>query len=647
MVADAVEGFFAEVERTERDVGSPFGVIETSLDEGRQRVLAGVTAGAVTAVVAEGDRFGERHVQSERPADRSGHLRDLESMGQPGPLMIVGKDEDLRLARQAPERRRMEDPVTVSFEAGSGAVWSLLDHPCPCTDAQRRTGTKRRCFDRFSCLALECRSWCDGSGGIVMGDLDAVGAVSPHGGAPECFAFGQFAFGPHWRMVERQLHRPVDPWVRRSLPCRKSTPSEWRVRSLAGVSNFVDECNINVKGGDGGAGCVAFRREAHVAKGGPDGGDGGDGGSIWLVADRNVASLLAFRDHPHRKGESGVHGSGGNRHGARGSDLEVKVPEGTVVLDHASREPLADLLHHGDRWLAAQAGEGGRGNARFLSNKRRAPSFAEQGEHGEERWLRLELKLMADVAIIGFPNVGKSTFISSVSAAKPKIADYPFTTLEPNLGVVRMDDGFEMVLADIPGLIEGASDGKGLGHQFLRHVERARVLLVLLDLAPWDGVSPHEQLEVLLDEIGSYRPDLLDRPRLVVGSRSDLAPDHDFDGPVVSSVTRSGLPSVLGSLSALVREARTVTPSIEAATLHRPLGREISIERFDDGSWNVVGRSAVRAVALSDLTNDEALEFAQARLKQLGVFTALRRAGVTTGDTVHIGDFSFDYEEDE
>ncbi|MEM9200796.1 MAG: GTPase ObgE [Actinomycetota bacterium] len=413
------------------------------------------------------------------------------------------------------------------------------------------------------------------------------------------------------------------------------------------MSNFVDECNINVKGGDGGAGCVAFRREAHVAKGGPDGGDGGGGGDIWFVADRNVASLLAFRDHPHRKGENGKHGSGGNRHGAKGKDLEVRVPEGTVVLEHGSREPLADLLNHGDRWLAAGAGQGGRGNARFLSNNRRAPSFAEQGEHGEERWLRLELKLMADVAIVGFPNVGKSTFISSVSAAKPKIANYPFTTLEPNLGVVRMDDKFEMVLADIPGLIEGAAEGKGLGHQFLRHVERARVLLILLDLAPWDGVSPDEQLEVLLNELGAYRPDLLDRPRLVVGSRADLVPDHDFDGPVVSSVTRSGLQPVLGRLSQLVAEAREANIVEEAVTIHRPVSNEITIGRFDDGSWNVVGRAARRAVSLSDLTNEEALEYAQQRLQQLGVNAALRRAGVRFGDTVHIGDFSFDYEDDE
>jgi len=413
------------------------------------------------------------------------------------------------------------------------------------------------------------------------------------------------------------------------------------------MSNFVDECNINVKAGDGGAGCVAFRREAHVAKGGPDGGDGGDGGSIWLVADRNVASLLAFRDHPHRKAPSGTHGSGSNRHGARGQDLDVHVPEGTVILDHLTREPLADLLHHGDRWLAASAGQGGRGNARFLSNNRRAPSFAEQGEHGEERWLRLELKLMADVAIVGYPNVGKSTLISSISAAKPKIADYPFTTLEPNLGVVRTDDGFEMVVADIPGLIEGAAEGKGLGHQFLRHVERARVLLILLDLAPWEGTSTEEQLEVLLGELGAYQPDLLDRPRLVVGSRVDLAPDHQFDGPVVSAVTREGIPEIIGALTRLVGEARSQGEEVDSITIHRPAPREVSVTRADDGSWVVHGRAATRAVALSDMTNPEALAYAQQRLQQVGVNSALKRAGVREGDTVHIGGFAFDYEEDQ
>ena len=260
------------------------------------------------------------------------------------------------------------------------------------------------------------------------------------------------------------------------------------------MAGFVDECNLHVKGGDGGAGCVAFRREAHVPKGGPDGGDGGSGGDVWIVADRNVASLLAFRDHPHRRAASGVHGQGKRRHGAGGDDTIVPVPEGTVVRDHDSGAVLADLVDEGDRYLAAAGGRGGRGNARFLSNRRRAPSFAEQGEPGDERWLRLELKLVADVALVGFPNVGKSTLISVMSAAKPKIADYPFTTLEPNLGVVRLGET-EFVVADVPGLIEGASDGRGLGHQFLRHVERARVLCVMVDLA-WStsgAADPAEQ----------------------------------------------------------------------------------------------------------------------------------------------------------
>ncbi len=303
------------------------------------------------------------------------------------------------------------------------------------------------------------------------------------------------------------------------------------------MSGFVDESQLNVKGGDGGAGCVSFRREGPVVYGGPNGGDGGKGGDIWLVADRNVASLLAFRDHPHRRAGNGVHGKGKDLHGKRGADVEIRVPEGTVVRDLYSGEVLADLVGQGDRWMAAAGGRGGRGNAKFLSNRRRAPSFAEQGEHGEERWLKLELKLMADVALVGFPNAGKSTFISAISAAKPKVADYPFTTLEPHLGVVRLDDGFEMVVADIPGLIEGASEGRGLGHQFLRHVERARALCVLVDLASVEEISPQEQEAVLLHELGAYRPDLLDRPRVVIGSKADVA-TFPWDGLRMSAVTR-------------------------------------------------------------------------------------------------------------
>ncbi len=417
------------------------------------------------------------------------------------------------------------------------------------------------------------------------------------------------------------------------------------------MSNFVDECNINVEGGSGGAGCVSFRREAHVSKGGPDGGDGGDGGSIWLVADHNSASLLSFRDHPHRKGGNGKHGSGKKKHGPSSPDVEVKVPEGTVVY-HFDGTQLADLANHGDRFLAAAGGEGGKGNARFLSNKRRAPAFAEQGEEGEERWLRLELKLVADVALVGFPNVGKSTLISRISAAKPKIANYPFTTLEPNLGVVRIDDDnddFEMVVADIPGLIEGAADGKGLGHQFLRHVERARVLVLLLDLAPWDAVSPKEQEEALLAELGAYQPDLLDRPRIVIGSKADMAQDApDFDGLQISSMTGEGLPQLLGLMADAVKEARAVAAKEDKSeiVIHRPFTETVDVESLGDGQFVVHGRRALKAVRLSDLTDPSALEHAQNRLDSLGVYKALRTAGAREGDLVHIGDMTFEYEED-
>ncbi|HBX77981.1 MAG TPA: GTPase ObgE [Acidimicrobiaceae bacterium] len=412
------------------------------------------------------------------------------------------------------------------------------------------------------------------------------------------------------------------------------------------MSNFVDEAALCVKAGDGGAGCVSFRREAHTPKGGPDGGDGGSGGNVWLVADRNVASLLAFRDHPHRRAVSGTHGSGQKRHGSSGNDLLVYVPEGTIVKDREG-ETLADLVHQGDRWLAARAGVGGKGNTRFMGNRRRAPGFAEQGEVGEERWVWLELKLMADVALVGFPNVGKSTLIASMSAAKPKIADYPFTTLVPNLGVVRTDDGFEMVLADIPGLIEGAAEGRGLGHQFLRHIERARVLLLVLDLAPPDGVGVEEQERVLLNELEQYQPDLLERERVRVFTRADLVSAEDLpdlEGSVVSAVTGQGLGPLVGVLRGATERARAALPDPEAYVVHTPSPEGINVAREHDGSYSVHGRDALRAVAVNDLTNAEALDYVHERLSALGVDRALARAGARTGDQVRIGTMSFEYE---
>ncbi len=421
---------------------------------------------------------------------------------------------------------------------------------------------------------------------------------------------------------------------------------------------FVDRAQVHLKAGDGGAGAVSFRREAHVAKGGPDGGDGGRGGDIWLVADRNVASLYGFRDHPHRRAASGTHGSGKSRHGRSGEDLEVPVPEGTVVTD-STGSVLADLAGYGERWLAARGGDGGRGNARFLSNRRRAPAFAEQAELGEERWLDLELKLAADVALVGFPNVGKSTLISRISAARPKIADYPFTTLEPHLGVVRYDDQ-EYVVADIPGLIEGASEGRGLGHRFLRHVERARVLVVVCDLAAADGTSPLDQEAILLRELASFRPDLLERPRLVIGSKLDArspessAPDARAFGSraggglalCISAVTGEGVERLVGKLAELVADARAQCPTPPRRVLHRPVPAGVSIGRGPDGTWVIGGRLAERAVALSDLTDVAALDYARSRLRGLGVDRALARAGAREGDAVRVGGLELEYRPD-
>ena len=410
------------------------------------------------------------------------------------------------------------------------------------------------------------------------------------------------------------------------------------------MTGFVDECNLHAKGGDGGAGCVSFRREAHVSRGGPDGGDGGSGGDVWLVADRNVSSLLAFKDFPFRRGDDGSHGQGKKKHGKNGGDLIVKVPEGTVIKDFEG-EVLADLVGTGDRWLAASGGRGGRGNSRFLSNKRRAPAFAEQAEIGEERWLRLELKLMADVAFVGLPNAGKITLISRISAAKPKVAAYPFTTLAPHLGVVRRDDNFEMIVADIPGLIEGAAAGKGLGHQFLRHVERARVLLVLLDLAEVEGKTAQAQEEILIRELREYDQRLLKRPRLIVGTKSDVA-TLSWDGHRISAVTGEGLESLIGDLSQLVEQARLEEDQPSQYVVHRPVPEGIQVSRLDDGSFEVLGRQALRAVALSDLTDIDALNHAQERLEQLRVPRALARAGAKAGDIVVIGSFQFEYDPD-
>ncbi|TAN20153.1 MAG: GTPase ObgE [Actinomycetota bacterium] len=422
------------------------------------------------------------------------------------------------------------------------------------------------------------------------------------------------------------------------------------------MSSFVDSAQIHVKAGNGGAGSVSFRREAHVDKGGPDGGDGGNGGDIWLQASTNVSSLLRFRDFPHRAAENGSHGAGKKKHGITGKSIVVEVPVGTVVKDLNS-EVIADLDVEGKKWLAAKGGQGGRGNTRFLSNSKRAPSFAEQGEVGEEFWYDLELKLAADVAIIGFPNVGKSTLISVISAAKPKIADYPFTTLVPNLGVVQIGDRqdfSEFIVADIPGLIEGASEGKGLGHEFLKHIERAKALLILIDPSPNAPLAPEEQSRVLMKELGTYMADLLDRPRLTVISKMDSADQREIDellsrgtaAMAISSATGQGVNRLVSELESMVRAGRKVQEVDEdEIVIHRPIPQNFQVVRDPDGAFRVKGRAVERTVAISNITTPEAIDYIQTRLKKLGVDRALKRSGVREGDEVRIAGFSFDYQE--
>ncbi len=290
---------------------------------------------------------------------------------------------------------------------------------------------------------------------------------------------------------------------------------------------FVDRAKIQVKGGNGGSGCVSFRRERFVAKGGPDGGDGGKGGDVILVADSNLTTLLDFQYKPHFKAERAQHGKGANKHGKSGKNLTIKVPLGTVVKDVSTGEIIGDLVNNAEELVVAKGGRGGKGNARFVSSRNQAPRDWESGEFGEERTLELELKLIADVGLVGFPNAGKSTLISTISAARPKIADYPFTTLKPHLGIVKYRDYSSFVVADIPGIIEGAHIGKGLGHEFLRHIERTKVLVVLVDCTSKDIL---QEYLTLINELEKYSDQLAQRPRIAVLTKIDLVPNEDFEG---------------------------------------------------------------------------------------------------------------------
>ena len=305
---------------------------------------------------------------------------------------------------------------------------------------------------------------------------------------------------------------------------------------------FVDEIDVFVKGGDGGAGCISFRREKYVPRGGPDGGDGGDGGSVILEADPSITTLLDFHYKRHYTAERGQHGKGSNKQGASGFDTVLRVPLGTMVSERDGRLPLGDLTTPGERLQVARGARGGRGNARFATSTNRAPRRADLGRAGEERWIHLELKLLADVGVIGFPNAGKSTLVSRLSAAKPKIADYPFTTLEPSLGIVRVDEHRSFVIADLPGLIEGAAEGKGLGHRFLRHTERTRLLVHLVDLDPGSGRDPVEDWRLIQGELAAYSRELAARPQIVAGSKAELPGTEERRRALESFCAAKGIP---------------------------------------------------------------------------------------------------------
>lgn len=439
---------------------------------------------------------------------------------------------------------------------------------------------------------------------------------------------------------------------------------------MAEAHEFVDECTVHVRGGRGGNGVVSFRREAHVPRGGPDGGDGGRGGDVVFEANEGTTSLLDLHRYPHRRGGDGKHGQGMNKTGAAGRDEIVRVPIGTIVKDRDSDEILADLVHHGQQFVASRGGRGGRGNAAFANRYRRIPRFCEFGEQVRERSLRLELKLIADVGLVGFPSAGKSSLITKVSAAKPRVEAWPFTTLTPHLGVMRAGDTadgapIDVVLADVPGLVEGASEGRGLGHRFLRHIERCRVLLHVLDAAPLEpDRDPLTDLGVIREELRRHEPSLLERIEIVALNKVDL-PDgkamadmlradieaQGFEVFEVSALTGAGLDPLryrLGQLVHQIRQAEepVVTQEPDHVVIRfTPKESDFEVRAVDDG-YEVVGARIERWIQMTPLDQPEAARYLQGRLRRAGVDRALAEAGARAGDDVFIGDVVFEFEPD-
>lgn len=418
---------------------------------------------------------------------------------------------------------------------------------------------------------------------------------------------------------------------------------------------FIDRVRLLATAGAGGKGCCSFRREPFVPRGGPNGGDGGGGGDIVLEATHRLTSLLDLSYHGHWRGNRGDHGGSSDMHGARAEDTIVHVPLGTMVLDAETNELIADLTEEGQRFVAAKGGRGGKGNARFATSGNSAPKFAELGEPGEENEYYLELKLIADVGTVGLPNAGKSTLLSVVSKARPKIADYPFTTLSPNLGVVSLSGYRTMTIADIPGIIEGAAEGKGLGHDFLRHIERTRVLLFLIDLGDED---PVETLEVLENELDQHSPLFRERRRVYVLNKADVTENRErfeeirteFKQPfLISAVTGEGVPEMLEAIWLLVEAAKKEEAGIEVVVPEKEYTYEapFEIDMTNSGKgYRVISRRIERSLRMTDFENPDAVRHLQNSLQKMGLFKALKRLGAQPGDTVFVGEEELEYQDD-
>jgi len=421
---------------------------------------------------------------------------------------------------------------------------------------------------------------------------------------------------------------------------------------------FIDRTKIFVKAGRGGNGCISFRREKHVPRGGPDGGDGGKGGDVIAQMEDHLNTLIRQYYTQHYEADNGGHGSGNNRHGKNGPDVIINVPPGTIIKDADSGELLADITSNNQTAILVNGGIGGKGNARFKSSVNQAPRVAEKGEPGEKRMLELELRLISDVGLVGYPNAGKSSILARVSAAKPKIAGYPFTTLSPILGVVRIDDEKNFVLADIPGLIDGAHSGVGLGDEFLRHIARTRVLIHVIDAASVDDRDPVEDFERINEELSLYDKKLGELPQVVVANKMDLPSTQSGlqklrqhlapDGEIIpiSAATGEGLTQMLYSAFALLEEAirseaaRTkVSPQESLEYRYEP---EFIITR-DGAKYVLIGRAVRRAVVMTDMQNEEAVILLQKKLEQMGVIRALTEAGAKDGDTIAVDDIEFTF----